>query len=405
MCRLPVRSTHRLQLVPIAVLSQMPGAGPQPLASGTAARPPQHQLLPRPLHRASRTEPAGADFSQAILRPAVRGQFPDLAGGGRRSQATGCRDRDFCRSCIRGVPTCWAITMSTASSPPEDCRPTTGDGSTPATRCSCCLFPYCAPCSATSSSTDFGSFTTRTSSTAAGPQPISVILHGSRIWLPDWARRSGSFYAKPPFGGPAHVLRYLGRYTHRIAISNHRLLAFDGQRVTFRWRDYAHGSKQRLMTLDSDEFLRRFFLHVLPKGFVRIRRYGLLSNRFRHRLLPLAHGVAPPSKAANNFPCHSFARMRTLALSPLRQSHASRPTLHRRTTLFRRLRFLMIACANPVHRLAPCTSSHQCVRSIKQASAKPNLPTSPNGSIADRSCNPAHPPAISIDDDGRAQKH
>jgi Putative transposase len=96
-------------------------------------------------------------------------------------------------------------------------------------------------------------------------------------------------YAKPPFGGPAHVLRYLGRYTHRIAISNHRLLAFDGQRVTFRWRDYAHGSKQRLMTLDSVEFLRRFFLHVLPKGFVRIRRYGLLSNRFRHRLLPLAH--------------------------------------------------------------------------------------------------------------------
>ena len=96
-------------------------------------------------------------------------------------------------------------------------------------------------------------------------------------------------YAKPPFGGPTHVLRYLGRYTHRIAISNHRLLAFDGQRVTFRWRDYAHGSKQRLMTLDSDEFLRRFFLHVLPKGFVRIRRYGLLSNRFRHRLLPLAH--------------------------------------------------------------------------------------------------------------------
>jgi Putative transposase len=96
-------------------------------------------------------------------------------------------------------------------------------------------------------------------------------------------------YAKPPFGGPAHALRYLGRYTHRIAISNHRLLAFDGQSVSFRWRDYAHGNKQRVMTLDSVEFLRRFFLHVLPKGFVRIRHYGLLSNRFRHRLLPLAH--------------------------------------------------------------------------------------------------------------------
>jgi hypothetical protein len=96
-------------------------------------------------------------------------------------------------------------------------------------------------------------------------------------------------YAKPPFGGPAHVLRYLGRYTHRMAISSHRLLAFDGQKVSFLWRDYAHGNKQRIMTLDAVEFLRRFFLHVLPKGFVRIRHYGLLANRFRKHLLPLAH--------------------------------------------------------------------------------------------------------------------
>ncbi|HTD54455.1 MAG TPA: IS91 family transposase [Silvibacterium sp.] len=95
-------------------------------------------------------------------------------------------------------------------------------------------------------------------------------------------------YAQPPFGGPEHVLRYLGRYTHRMAISNHRLAAFNGERVSFRWRDYAHGGKQRLMTLDAVKFLRRFFLHVLPKGFVRIRRYGLLSNRFRKQLLPLA---------------------------------------------------------------------------------------------------------------------
>jgi Putative transposase/Transposase zinc-binding domain len=112
-------------------------------------------------------------------------------------------------------------------------------------------------------------------------------------WLEELAakltKKKWFVYAKPPFGGPAHVLRYLGRYTHRMAISNHRLLAFDGQRVSFRWRDYAHGSKQRIMTLDAVKFLRRFFLHVLPRGFVRIRHYGLLSNRFRNRLLPLAH--------------------------------------------------------------------------------------------------------------------
>jgi hypothetical protein len=95
-------------------------------------------------------------------------------------------------------------------------------------------------------------------------------------------------YAKPPFGGPEHVLRYLGRYTHRMAISNHRLITFDGERVSFRWRDYAHGGKQRVMTLDAVNFLCRFFLHVLPKGFVRIRRYGLLANRFRAESLTLA---------------------------------------------------------------------------------------------------------------------
>ena len=95
-------------------------------------------------------------------------------------------------------------------------------------------------------------------------------------------------YAKPPFGEPAHVLRYLGRYTHRIAISNHRLLGFDGEKVAFRYKDYAHGGKQRIMTLHASEFLRRFFLHVLPRGFVRIRHFGLLANRFRKQMLPLA---------------------------------------------------------------------------------------------------------------------
>jgi hypothetical protein len=101
-------------------------------------------------------------------------------------------------------------------------------------------------------------------------------------------------YAKPPFGGPQHVLRYLGRYTHRIAISNHRLLGFDGERITFRWKDYAHGGKKRIMTIEATEFLRRFFLHVLPKGFVRIRHFGLLSNRFRSQCLPLARRLLAP---------------------------------------------------------------------------------------------------------------
>lgn len=95
-------------------------------------------------------------------------------------------------------------------------------------------------------------------------------------------------YAKRPFAGPQQVLDYLGQYTHRVAISNHRLLDLSDGRVTFRWRDYRHGSRQRAMTLDAEEFLRRFFLHTLPPGFVRIRHYGFLANRHRATKLELA---------------------------------------------------------------------------------------------------------------------
>lgn len=96
-------------------------------------------------------------------------------------------------------------------------------------------------------------------------------------------------YAKPPFGGPHHVLRYLARYTHRVAISNHRLEAITRDQVTFRYRDYAHGNRERRMTLSAHEFLRRFLLHVLPRGFVRIRFFGLLAHRRRAELLSLSH--------------------------------------------------------------------------------------------------------------------
>jgi predicted Zn-ribbon and HTH transcriptional regulator len=99
-------------------------------------------------------------------------------------------------------------------------------------------------------------------------------------------RQNWVVYAKPPFGGPQHVIGYLARYTHRVAISNHRLLDFDQDRVTFRWKDYAHRNQKKKMTLSSQEFLRRFLLHVLPRGFVRIRFFGFLANRCRRTLLP-----------------------------------------------------------------------------------------------------------------------
>ena len=106
-------------------------------------------------------------------------------------------------------------------------------------------------------------------------------------WLRPLFRKDWIVYSKPPFGGPEYVLHYLGRYTHRVAISNHRLFSFQDGQVTFRWRDSAHSNEQKLMTLSLDEFLRRFLLHLLPKGFVRIRHFGFLASRHRAQLLPL----------------------------------------------------------------------------------------------------------------------
>lgn len=88
-------------------------------------------------------------------------------------------------------------------------------------------------------------------------------------------------YAKPPFGGPEQVLKYLANYTHRVAISNHRLISLEDDQVRFRFRDYARGNRKRTMTLEATEFIRRFLLHVLPQGFVRIRHFGLLANSCR----------------------------------------------------------------------------------------------------------------------------
>jgi Putative transposase len=103
------------------------------------------------------------------------------------------------------------------------------------------------------------------------------------LFQTDWV-----VYAKPAFGGASAVLRYLGRYTHRVAISNHRLRAFDGERVTFQWKDYAQGGQSRTMTLSAMEFLRRFVQHILPRGFVRIRQSGFLANTCRTARLALA---------------------------------------------------------------------------------------------------------------------
>jgi hypothetical protein len=126
------------------------------------------------------------------------------------------------------------------------------------------------------------------------PAAFHSLLHTLR-------RREWVVYSKPPFGGPEHVLKYLARYTHRVAISNGRLLSLDKGQVRFRWRDSRHNNRSGVMTLDAVEFIRRFLLHVLPVGFVKIRHFGLLANRNRHQALALCrihlHATTPDISA------------------------------------------------------------------------------------------------------------
>jgi len=106
-------------------------------------------------------------------------------------------------------------------------------------------------------------------------------------FIDELSKKNWVVYAKPPFGGAEHVLQYLARYTHRVAISNHRIVSVDESHVTFRWKDYAHNNQQRTKTLTCEKFLLRFLQHTLPKGLPRIRYFGWLANRRRGNLLPL----------------------------------------------------------------------------------------------------------------------
>ena len=132
--------------------------------------------------------------------------------------------------------------------------------------------------------------------TLSTPRAFAALLQQS-------CRRKWVCYAKRPFGGPEHVLQYLGNYTHRVAISNHRLVRLEQGKVSFRWRDSAHSNQKRVMTLPVEEFLRRFLLHVLPRGFVRIRHFGFLANRKRQQQLHLCRELLQANAAPTAVSC------------------------------------------------------------------------------------------------------
>jgi hypothetical protein len=145
-------------------------------------------------------------------------------------------------------------------------------------------------------------------------------------------------YAKPPFGGPEQVLRYLARYTHRVAISNGRLLGLEDGRVRFRWRDSQDHNQIKQMSLDAVEFIRRFLLHILPSGFVKIRHFGFLSNRNRKAMVQLCRELLPPSAVTPAMierheplcPVCKIGHLHVIEWQPAMQSLSS-PALHFQT--------------------------------------------------------------------------
>jgi hypothetical protein len=152
--------------------------------------------------------------------------------------------------------------------------------------------------------------------------------------LAELRRKEWVVYSKPPFGGPELVLKYLARYTHRVAISNGRLLSLDNGRVRFRWRDSRHNNCSSVMKLDAIEFMRRFLLHVLPAGIMKIRHFGLLANRNRRQALALcrAHLVYCESRRNDGIALWRKGRthLRPGAILSLSQRTATVPLLLRR---------------------------------------------------------------------------
>ena len=139
-------------------------------------------------------------------------------------------------------------------------------------------------------------FSAGTLKLAAASAPLADATAQRRLFNTLYAK-PWVVYAKRPFAGPAQVLDYLGRYTHRVAISNHRLVSCHDTEVRFRYQDYAHGNRRKVMPLTPAEFIRRFLLHVLPAGFMRIRHYGILANRAKREQLAQARTAldAPPA--------------------------------------------------------------------------------------------------------------
>src|SRR5712692_6659097 len=282
----PLRtSRHLLQLVQKSALPEVSGRSSRSLARSASPGASPNALRPCGLHASSSFGSVGLAEQEGPLRPPVSHQCGNPSGSRARSPASRCRNRLLQRpahldSKTRTSPACtlcgagrWAVRHGTRWITPR--------------------YDFFLPVKVLGAIFR-GKF----------HEALQRAFHDGKLnfqgdlkllaqpktfaaWLRPLFRKDWVVYSKRPFGGPEHVLRYLGRYTHRVAISNHRLVSFADGTVTFRWRDSAHSNEQKLMILSLDEFLRRFLLHLLPEGFVRIRNFGFLANRKRATTLPL----------------------------------------------------------------------------------------------------------------------
>jgi Putative transposase/Transposase zinc-binding domain len=185
----------------------------------------------------------------------------------------------------------------------------------------------------------------------AGPLAALAEATAFARWLTPLYAKEWVVYSKPPFGGPEQVLKYLARYTHRVAISNHRLVDVSAGQVTFRYKDYATDQRQRTLTLTADEFLRRFVQHVLPKHFVKIRHYGLLANRQRTQRLHQCRRLLLVTTALATVPNDARAALADIDAPPPCCPHCGGSRLVRRALATER------GTAAPKGCLGACNSS------------------------------------------------
>ena len=311
-----------------AAIATAPSASPWPAPSGSKTAKPNssHRILPRGLHRAGRDCRHRLSEQGSGLRHSLPRRRRDLTHHRRRSQHLGAE--------IGFLAVLHSWGQNLLLHPHLHCVVPGGGIGPDGQRWVACRPGFFLPVRVLSCL--FRRLFLEYLQTAFDPGQLQFFSSLERLrdrrafaqYLAPLRKTEWVVYAKRPFGGPEQVLNYLGRYTHRVAISNNRLLDIEDGKVSFHWKDYRHDDQQKTMTLEADEFIRRFLLHVLPDGFQRIRHYGFLGHRYRQAKLALCRQLlGMPSRGAGR-------QQKPQGLSrPLRRTHRHSPCVNARSAI------------------------------------------------------------------------